>query len=255
MSRRQSVDWHSAHQLIQLANELHELPGLPEQRAEHLLNRLCPLFEARVSYFAICRAAANGVTILSHASGGWIDEDVRRYFRNYSREEHVQDPLVERLLTKPEQPKIFVRREVVQDRMWYGSDHYNEVSRLMGIDDRMYVALPFDEQGGIVGIGLHRARGHKAFGLRERRAAALLGPTLRSLARQSVYGSAPPLPPLPLRLRETLEQLLAGGTEKDIARRLGISHHTVHGYVKKLYARLGVKSRPELMATLTRPPK
>lgn len=53
---------------------------------------------------------------------------------------------------------------------------------------------------------------------------------------------------LPPRLRRTLERLLAGDSEKEAARALGISHHTVHHYVKQIYSRLGVNSRGELMA-------
>ena len=50
------------------------------------------------------------------------------------------------------------------------------------------------------------------------------------------------------RMRQTLEHLLAGDSEKQIAVRLGLSRHTVHVYVKGLYKRLGVSSRGELMA-------
>lgn len=50
------------------------------------------------------------------------------------------------------------------------------------------------------------------------------------------------------RERETLELLLTGASEKQIAASLGISTHTVHQYVKRLYRYLGVTSRAQLMA-------
>lgn len=59
-------------------------------------------------------------------------------------------------------------------------------------------------------------------------------------------------PPLSRRQRETLELLLAGNAEKQIAARLSISRHTVHVYVKSLYKRFGVNSRPELLAKWVR---
>jgi DNA-binding CsgD family transcriptional regulator len=59
-------------------------------------------------------------------------------------------------------------------------------------------------------------------------------------------------PPLSRRERETLELLLAGNAEKQIATRLSISRHTVHVYVKSLYKRFGVNSRPELLAKWVR---
>ena len=53
---------------------------------------------------------------------------------------------------------------------------------------------------------------------------------------------------LPPRLRRTLGHLLRGESEKEIARTLGLSQHTVHEYVKDLYAELNVSSRGELLA-------
>lgn len=50
------------------------------------------------------------------------------------------------------------------------------------------------------------------------------------------------------RLSETLNHLLLGRSEKEIAAKLGLSRHTVHTYVTKLYRVHGVDSRAMLMA-------
>jgi DNA-binding CsgD family transcriptional regulator len=50
------------------------------------------------------------------------------------------------------------------------------------------------------------------------------------------------------RLRQTLARLLAGDSEKQIARSLGVSQHTVHVYVKRLYLHYKVSSRGELLS-------
>jgi DNA-binding CsgD family transcriptional regulator len=54
--------------------------------------------------------------------------------------------------------------------------------------------------------------------------------------------------PLSPRQRQTLELLLIGHAEKQIAAQLSISRHTVHVYVKSLYKRFDVNSRGELLA-------
>jgi len=54
--------------------------------------------------------------------------------------------------------------------------------------------------------------------------------------------------PLSRRERQTLELLLAGNAEKQIAAQLSISRHTVHVYVKSLYRQFNVNSRGELLA-------
>jgi DNA-binding NarL/FixJ family response regulator len=50
------------------------------------------------------------------------------------------------------------------------------------------------------------------------------------------------------RLRQTLDCLLEGHSEKEIADRLGLSATTIHQYVTALYRHFGVQSRAQLMA-------
>ncbi|HEV8292959.1 MAG TPA: LuxR C-terminal-related transcriptional regulator [Tepidisphaeraceae bacterium] len=50
------------------------------------------------------------------------------------------------------------------------------------------------------------------------------------------------------RMKDTLEHLLSGDSEKEVASKLGLSQHTVHIHIKNLYKRLSVCSRAELMA-------
>lgn len=52
------------------------------------------------------------------------------------------------------------------------------------------------------------------------------------------------------RMQQTLECLLAGASEKEVAAQLNLSSHTVHDYVKKLYRHFHVSSRAELLATV-----
>jgi DNA-binding CsgD family transcriptional regulator len=60
--------------------------------------------------------------------------------------------------------------------------------------------------------------------------------------------------PLSPRVRQTLERLLQGDSEKQVARRLRLSTHTVHVYVKTLYRKMNVNSRSELLAKFIRVP-
>ena len=41
-----------------------------------------------------------------------------------------------------------------------------------------------------------------------------------------------------------------GASEKRIAQRLGLSPHTVHTYLWRIYRKLGVQSRPELLVSV-----
>jgi DNA-binding CsgD family transcriptional regulator len=53
-------------------------------------------------------------------------------------------------------------------------------------------------------------------------------------------------------LRQTLDCLLEGDSEKQVAVRLGLSRLTVHQYVTSLYRHFGVSSRAELLARFIR---
>jgi two-component system nitrate/nitrite response regulator NarL len=57
---------------------------------------------------------------------------------------------------------------------------------------------------------------------------------------------------LPPRLRQTLQGLIRGDSEKQIALALDLSRHTVHVYVKQLYKRFNATSRGELLARFIR---
>ena len=53
------------------------------------------------------------------------------------------------------------------------------------------------------------------------------------------------------RERQILEILLAGiDDEKRMAERLGISHHTIHTHIERLYRKLHVQSRSQLIAAV-----
>lgn len=55
------------------------------------------------------------------------------------------------------------------------------------------------------------------------------------------------------RQRQTLERLIVGDSEKQIARQLGVSANTVHVYVKAIYRAFDVNSRGELMTYFISP--
>lgn len=63
-----------------------------------------------------------------------------------------------------------------------------------------------------------------------------------------------PFPDLSPRMRQTLERLLAGDSEKQIAAHLSLSRNTVHVYVKALYKGFNVQSRGELLSKFVRLP-
>jgi DNA-binding NarL/FixJ family response regulator len=83
----------------------------------------------------------------------------------------------------------------------------------------------------------------------QRRLVAHLVRMLGPQSKESVT-TRPAVQPMSLspRLSQTLDGLLAGDSEKQIATKLAISQNTVHVYVKALYKGFGVSSRGELLS-------
>jgi DNA-binding NarL/FixJ family response regulator len=70
------------------------------------------------------------------------------------------------------------------------------------------------------------------------------------------FSKPPPDPTAGLAPRhvQTLERMLKGDSEKQVARHLEVSPHTVHVYIKVLYRHFRVSSRGELLALFVRAP-
>jgi DNA-binding CsgD family transcriptional regulator len=145
------------------------------------------------------------------------------------------------------------RRQLVGDRPWYASFSYNEHRRVVGVDHCIYTlcALPSDDSYSF--LGLHRAVGERSFESREQRLLHICHDELGRLtgtvlARKVEWTGLSP------RLRQTLDCLLEGDSEKQVATRLTLSLPTVHQYVTTLYRHFGVCSRAELLAHFIRRP-
>lgn len=117
------------------------------------------------------------------------------------------------------------------------------------IEHMIFVLYPLGE-GVISGIGLHRRPGREAYTPRERAIVHAVTGQIDWLHRAGteVPANTPDLARLSPRLSETLLYVLAGEGRKQIAKRLGLSEHTVGDYFKALYRHFAVTSRAELLA-------
>ena len=109
--------------------------------------------------------------------------------------------------------------------------------------------IPLKHVGAVDQLGLHRSDHTKVFTPAQHRLARLLHVELGRLWRNDALNKAKdPAIDLPPRLAQTLQELLGGSSEKQIAHKLELSRHTIHNYVKALHQRFQVSSRGELLA-------
>ncbi|HRX84719.1 MAG TPA: helix-turn-helix transcriptional regulator, partial [Phycisphaerae bacterium] len=163
-------------------------------------------------------------------------------------EAHMRDLLLTRIFAEGRAHGVHARGARVPDPTWYDSAHFNEMRIPLGIDDALYAFWPVPGVPLVAAIGFNRELHGGAFSQRDWNLAAILHdaliPFYRYLYRSQRGQVHPRLTP---REREVYRELKTGLSEKEIAVRLGISRHTVHDHVKRIYVAFGVSGRAELL--------
>lgn len=237
-----------------LVGECTEL-GLDSQAwRRHMLQGLCTLTGARVALYMHLHSPLTPAERLTEPMDvGFLDDDQRRLWMHYQQENAQRDDAFHLAYFGTFQPGLFTRdlRSVIDLTSWHGGRHYNDYVRPSKLEDRITSSLNLPASPGapVQVIVLHRDTGDKWFPRSATRLVRLFHDELRlALNKRLVLpGSAADVAHLSPRLRDVLSCLLEGDTEKQAARRLGISRHTVSNHVQRLYRHFDVRSRAELM--------
>lgn len=138
------------------------------------------------------------------------------------------------------------RQEITSDREWYGSPHFNEVRRPLKMDDLLYTQIMSPARNYSSGIGFVRELDGKPF---NRRHSAIVHLAHMEMARMCNRRPAAQLLALGPRLRQVLQLVCQGLSEKEIALDRQLSSVTVHNHISSLHRKLNVHSRAQLVAT------
>ncbi|MCP3101487.1 helix-turn-helix transcriptional regulator [Myxococcus sp. K15C18031901] len=243
------------HALVRLINETHEQPMVVEARSRHLLAGLCRILGAEAGACVMERDFRPGgqAGFTEIVLEGWSGSAVPalQALRTLGSE---CNPAIRSLRARCSTPGTLVtatRRELVDDPSWYGAPYIEHYLRPTGLDDSLYSSRWSGLPGVARGIGLYRERSGRPFDVADREllhlfhaeCGAMFDPPAPSI-REAPDGRLAP------RERQTLDLLLDGLADKQIAERLGISRFTVNQYTKTLYRRFGVQSRAALIARL-----
>lgn len=222
----------------------------------HALEGLCALVGARAATGGEARRQHpdEPLQVVTFLDVGFTPLARERYLDFLRANGPAADPMATGLRQRTGRLLTYPRTQLVPDAVWYRSEAFNEYRKVAGTDHELASENRFSAQGAVSAIGLHRALGDPDFSPRERRLVRLfheelgrlIGPVLVSA------GTPDPLGGLGPRLRQTLECLLEGASEKEVAARLGLSRPTVHQYVSTLYRHFHVQSRAELLAFFLR---
>lgn len=252
MSSDGGVSSRDAAGVMELVADLHDLSVPATARKERLLTGTAELLRARVGLLleidGLPRRTAPRVH--SVAEHGWEPAE-QTMFHQILDEEGVADPLSQRALAQDHACFSLLRRDLMDDQAWYATTYTSELRRSANIDDVTGTILRLPGVNMTIGLSMHRAWGDVMFDKRDKAILDMIG---RSLLRTYQHVLCRPADrvreTLTPRLNETLDLLLRGWSEQEIAAAMNRSSHTVHEYVKMLYRRFGVTTRAQLMALL-----
>jgi DNA-binding CsgD family transcriptional regulator len=254
MARSNRLPLHQVRLALRLVGECRDLGHDLRAWLGHAADGLRHLLRAKVMSAGITRPEGfrlyGEADLILHA--GWEPGQERVALQFHAREGHLQDPTFQSF-QRISKPNITLRPvQLIPRRAFRASEAYAQRTAL-GIEDFMFSQRASSTGRATVLLSPQRAHRDAYFGAREERLLALFHDELARLVGTVLSErQANPLADLPPRLRQTLAALLEGDAEKQVALRLGLSRHTVHEYVTRLYRRFGVQSRAELLALCLR---
>ncbi len=166
-----------------------------------------------------------------------------KFFKNF---DVASDPMTPEIAKLAHRPVTRLRRQLVDDETWYNCTAYKTRRVPAGMDDSIHAHDPLPQFGVSAILGFTRAIGDRPYDLHDARMVDLLRSELRHRWLSALEDKSPKVS-LSTRHQQLLLLLKGPKSEKQIARYLGLSPHTIHNYIKELYRRLKVSSRAELL--------
>jgi len=256
LERFDSLEISDVTRLLHISGEVACLRDDPRTWRLTLLASLNQVLPAAVSAAFILKNVVPDVTplVVSLFDSGFKSEAHRQVFLREFNTAPFRDPFfrlcIDRFLETRPKCLTAIRSDLVPDEKWYASHHIEEYRRPANTDDSLFSIVQTANRGDALVLCAFRSWGDLSrFGPRERAIIDTLHNSLDWIyhAEEATYRltRASALAP---RLRQTLEYLLAGHTERQVALKMSLSVHTVHDYVKALYVHFGVSSRGELIS-------
>ncbi len=249
-----ALDVEDARRALRMSNRLHALPADRVARTRSFVEALCELLDADVAICAQLVEFCPEVPVPAHVWGidhGFKEEERGAFFASLRDVKATMHPVIDACRRYNDRPTVFRREDLIADGAWYASDFFVKYSTPAGVDHNLSVVYPLAAANSVIGTGVMRRHGRARFSDREQGLAyalnAELGWFYESIAAplERPGAAAAGLRP---RLKRVLEHLLAGQSEKQVARTIGVTRDTVHEYVKQIYKHYGVGSRAELLA-------
>jgi DNA-binding CsgD family transcriptional regulator len=239
--------------VFRLVGECRDVGADPVAWRSHLLAQLCAYVGAKIGVGGEALGIDQGQFIpISTVDVGFESDADRQIMVDWMVHQASTGEPVGLLPVRPsptDRGMTVARADVVSDQAWYSSMQFSHLRR-GHLDDLM---VSFQRINGAAshfcGLTAFRALGERRFSRRDKAFLQFLHQEVAPLVGgQLAAAHEPSAQKLSPRLRQVLNCLLEGDSEKQAAARLGLTSQTVNQYVKAVYRHFHVNSRPELMA-------
>lgn len=257
MSKSSLLRISDVRAVYQLVGECRELGDDPTGWRRHLLARAAGLTGAAVTIeyegLFLDPFRLTGIMDWGWETSGFDRAIFVRINEEYTRLGAEFNPMVPTYFPKRDagHGPCLSRSDVLSDSQWYRSRYYQDWHSAVGVDAMMYCVLPMPASGSLLDnlLVFIRPLRERDFTTRHRAIVRELHEQITALIGGPLAGLHEPSPAtLPLRVRQTLQCLLEGDSDKQAARRLRLGRYTVNQYTKVIFAHFGVGSRAELLA-------
>ncbi len=224
--------------MFRIIGEVRELGADPKKWRPHMVRRLCQVFGAELVISSEVHARTAGGDKLRVIDLGWgCDAEGDVWEIHSEREDENLESWRLAAGQIPKEPPEGAEVPVRPIKTVYGGRSF------------VLSQFPLPHINAVDQLGLHRAFGADPFTATEHKLIRIFHSELgRFWRRDALQKAVDPSSDLPPRLSQTLDELLGGLSEKEIAAKLDLSRHTIHNYVKALHQRFEVSSRGELLA-------
>jgi DNA-binding CsgD family transcriptional regulator len=247
------ISWDKARRLLRLVHEAHELGASSDRCRRHVLSGLSELIGAPLSLFVVDPFFSSRVTGPIRDATFCGVEKAPALVRAVVEQGRSANPVLAHIIrmwaTQARGDVITVHRaDCVSDHHWRTTPYVADYVLPEGWSDFLASARSHGTPDECTGLALVRARGDHPFTDEDRNLLDLFHRECGSLlVPPEVLEGRKRISP---RMGQTLDLLMTGAADKQIADELGVSYHTVRQYVKSLYRTFDVRSRGELVATV-----
>lgn len=251
MSGLDNVSASDARAMLRLVSEVRERGEDRVAWRAHLMRGLIDLLDSPVGYSGQMSVNVTGIDDDPQVEVGWDTPEQGEPIRELWRSGRMlaEDPYIQKVFglafTKP---GVYLRQDLAEDGVYYEAEHNQQVLKPIGIEVGLNSFQPVAD-GSSIDVMQVTAPWGRPLDERARLIVKLVHEQIVPQIGKVLAAHDQPSPAdLSPRRRQTMELLLKGLGDKQIAQELQLSRHTVNEHVTAVLRHFDVSSRSELVA-------